>query len=96
MELKGFMEEVKELVNKELGDDYELGIKDVLKNNGKLYHGLEVKKRLSNIAPVLYLDGYYEQYKRNIANIEGISLEVARTFKQHENDNIDVISLYEN
>ena len=53
MELKGFMEEVKELVNKELGDDYELGIKDVLKNNGKLYHGLEVKKRLSNIAPVL-------------------------------------------
>jgi len=90
MELKGFMEEVKELVHKELGDDYELEIKDVLKNNGKLYHGLEVKKRLSNIAPVLYLDGYYEQYKRNIANIEGISLEVARTFKQHENDNIDV------
>ena len=90
MGLKGFMEEVKELVNKELGDDYELGIKEVLKNNGKLYHGLEVKKRLSNIAPVLYLDGYYEQYKRNIANIEGISLEVARTFKQHENNNIDV------
>ena len=90
MELKGFMEEVKELVNKELGDDYELEIKDVLKNNGQLYHGLEVKKRLSNIAPVLYLDGYYEQYKRNIANIEGISLEVARTFKQHENDNIDM------
>ena len=84
------MEEVKELVNKELGDDYELEIKDVLKNNGQLYHGLEVKKSLSNIAPVLYLDGYYEQYEKGLGDIEGISQEVVRIFRQHEKNSVDM------
>lgn len=90
MELKEFMEEVKGCVEDTLGEGYDLSIKDVLKNNGQLYHGLEVKKSLSNIAPVLYLDGYYEQYEKGLGDIEGISQEVVRIFRQHEKNSVDM------
>ena len=47
-----------------------VNLNSVMKNNGVEKHGTTVKPENSNIAPNIYLDGYYEQYK------EGESLDV--------------------
>ena len=36
---------------------------DVTKNNGLVLHGVTVQPEGSNIAPTIYLDGYYKEYE---------------------------------
>lgn len=42
--------------------DAELKKNDVVKNNGLILHGLSVLPKGSNIAPTVYLDGYFREY----------------------------------
>lgn len=66
MEYKEFILKVKMAVEEELGKDYEVKLQQVLKNNGRLLDGLSICKCKENCAPVIYLNAYYEQFKREM------------------------------
>lgn len=66
IEYKECILKVKMAVEEELGKDYEVKLQRVLKNNGSLLDGLSICKGKENCAPVIYLNAYYEQFKREM------------------------------
>jgi len=78
-ELSEFQEYVKEnLVSflPEENKNVHIQINDVRKNNGTVLHGIVVKPEGSNIAPNVYLDGYYHDYQ-NGRDLEEILKEIS-------------------
>ncbi|RKM56514.1 hypothetical protein D6853_06930 [Butyrivibrio sp. X503] len=47
-----------------LGDEYEVEYKEMLKNNSVVNHTICIKKTDENISPAIYIDSFYEEYKR--------------------------------
>ncbi len=64
-----FINEIKERVQTRLGEEAEVRLRSVLKNNGVLLWGIIVTRRGENISPTIYLESFYE------AHIKGISLD---------------------
>lgn len=50
-------------MQKELGEDYRLELKEVKKNNGVVMQGLLIYSESKNIVPTIYLDSFWEAYK---------------------------------
>ena len=65
-----FINEIRDRVQKRLGDSAEVKIRSVLKNNGVRFWGLIITQQEMNISPTIYLENFYEAYVR------GISLDV--------------------
>lgn len=61
MDYREFLCEVKEQIQMEMGTGYEVAIRKVTKNNGVMLDGLSVNRKAENLAPVVYLNSYYEQ-----------------------------------
>jgi hypothetical protein len=80
MEIKEFGMNIAKEMQSNLGEKYCIEYNEVIKNNHVTYHALVIKKEKVNVAPTLYIDGFYEQY------LKGTS--VTRIVDQ-------VISLYE-
>lgn len=64
-----FLSAVKTRLQQELGNNYEIRIQKISKNNGMILDGLCIHTSDSSIAPAIYLNPYYEQYQ------SGMSLE---------------------
>ena len=62
MKLEDFANIIKRRVQQELGEGYEVVIKEVRKNNGVLYTGLMIMSGKHNVSPTIYLDDFYEAY----------------------------------
>ena len=45
-----------------LGEDYSVEYKEVIKNNGVVYHAIVIKKNIENIAPTIYIDELFREY----------------------------------
>lgn len=73
-----FIEKIKKLVGDKLGADYEITLQQVTKNNGIIRDGLTIRLLDGNIAPVFYLNEYYDRLKLGLSvedvaeNIVGI------------------------
>ena len=78
MEIESFAEIVKDTVEEQLGKEYQVTIRRVNKNNGVVYTGLNVKKEGINIAPVIYLDNHFDQYKQGSSTISEITDHVVK------------------
>lgn len=64
MEMESFAENVKECVKERLGEGYSVTVRKVDKNNGVAYTGLCVTKDDASMSPVVYMNGYYDTYKK--------------------------------
>ncbi len=64
MEIESFAENVKECVKERLGEGYSVTVRKVDKNNGVTYTGLCVTKDDASMSPVVYMNGYYDTYKK--------------------------------
>ncbi len=62
MEKKEFVKEVCSAVQRELGENYRLELKEVKKNNGVVMQGLLIYSESKNIVPTIYLDSFWEAY----------------------------------
>jgi hypothetical protein len=62
-----------------LGEGYEVDYKEVTKNNGVKFHALLMKKQDRSVAPTVYFDSYYQEY-RNGAHIIDIARQMVKTF----------------
>ena len=77
MDLNSFLEVVKDNMQYLVGDEAKVEIKEISKNNGKLYHSITVHDKKSNCAPSMYLDEMFENYKRGMSIEEIIVVSMA-------------------
>lgn len=63
MELQEFAQKVRKAVSSRLGEQYQVKIKQVRKNNNILLHGLIVQKQGQNVYPTIYLEQFWNRYE---------------------------------
>ncbi|MGN0325820.1 MAG: DUF5688 family protein [Lachnospiraceae bacterium] len=95
MDFNEFMEMVKDSLMKHYGEDYQVRMIDVRKNNGVLLHGISIlpdeKSGNSNrISPTIYLENYYHHYKNGMT-IQAVVDGIIKIYEEHRIDeNIDM------
>lgn len=62
--MEAFAEKVRKAVVEMLGEDYEVKIHEVCKNNNVILHGLVILAKEENISPTIYLNPFWEAYKQ--------------------------------
>ncbi len=76
-----------------LGDDYKdaiVEVYDVVKNNDKILRGLTIKQRNTTVAPTIYLNDFYEQFKKG-KELDIVMNDIADLRRAHEyKGNFDV------
>ncbi len=81
MEIKEFGNIIVKEMSDALGDEYFCECRDVLKNNGKVYLGLVISKKGEKISPTIYLNSFFEEYKRG-KSIKRITDSVVKVYKE--------------
>lgn len=66
MEMAAFASEVCAAVKEELGTGYRADVKEVLKNNSVVLHGLTIVAQGETVAPTIYLEGFLEAYENGM------------------------------
>lgn len=82
-----FQEYVKRNISEMLPDEYqnaEVGIHTVKKNNGMELCGLTVRAQDSNIAPNIYLDGFFKEYEEG-ADLDLVMGRICKTVVENIN-----------
>ncbi len=79
MNIKTFSQVMAKEVTNMLGEGHSVDCKDVLKNNGVIYHALVIKKEGRNIAPTIYIDQMFEDYNKGSA-VMTLASEVVRIY----------------
>lgn len=69
MNYQNFCRELVESVKAQLGENYQVSITNIEKNNGIIAEGMMIRKENSDISPNIYLEHFYDKYR------EGESLE---------------------
>lgn len=63
MSFEEFTEDVLKEIRLKMGDAFQIGKRDVVKNNDVKQTGIEVIKEEADIGPCVYLDELYREYK---------------------------------
>ena len=73
MNFTAFQKKVAEKIRERLGEEVKVEPNRVMKNNGVVWNGLTISKEGSNIAPTIYLDELYKEYRdgRTLGSIVG-------------------------
>ena len=72
MKIEDFMEKVKNSVIEKLGKEYQVTVCKSDKNNGVVCTGLRVQKNDCSVAPLIYLDEHFRQYKNGNTTLSSI------------------------
>lgn len=72
MEINEFAKKVCDVVRRELGEEYQVELREVRKNNGIVFHGLLVQARNQNVVPTIYLESFLEAYESGMPFAEVI------------------------
>ena len=94
---KDFVETVKTAMETMYSDGYVVRVQAVQKNNGMVLCGLTIQKIGVNIAPTIYLDSLYEEY-RNGRTLVSIVNTISATYEQHKvekNFSVDALSSFD-
>lgn len=67
MEIKEFAQKVCQAVGGSLGEDYNVELKEVRKNNDVLLHGLTIQAKDHNVAPTIYLEHFWRAYEEGMS-----------------------------
>lgn len=96
MEFEQFVEQVKNEVKELVGHDYSVSVNCVMKINREL-QGLSILKNGSELSPSVYLEDYFEDFKKgkSIRTIASEIVHISRERKQNMATIIDNISNYE-
>ncbi len=88
MDIGSFAERVRSHVGNELDSGHDISIHRVGKNNGVYYTGLQITENAVNISPVIYIDRYYELYKKGGETIESTAAFVMDTYNRERSGGI--------
>lgn len=79
MSLDGFCTYVKIGIKNILGGNYTVFVEKVYKNNVCL-QGLHILEKGSQLAPVIFLDGYYYRYREELNTIEELERQILKCY----------------
>ncbi|WP_026652087.1 DUF5688 family protein [Butyrivibrio proteoclasticus] len=82
MEINVFVEAIASELKIRLGEDYEVKIKKIEKNNCVNYHGILIRKEDENVAPTIFLDGFYQDYMKG-ASVEMLAENVLKIYREY-------------
>ena len=82
MEMRKFAELMKSIIEKTLCGVKEVYIQNVLKNNSMHYTALVIVSKESNVAPNIYLEYYYEKYKKG-TEPEILAHEIMQAYRKN-------------
>ena len=78
MKIEDFLEIVKNSIIEKLGNGYQVTVCKSDKNNGVVYNGLRIQKNNSPVAPIIYLDAHFRQYKNGNITLSSITEYVVK------------------
>lgn len=84
MEFTSFKTLVRDEVAKRAGEQYQVKINDVIKNNGVVLSGITMLKDDNNISPTIYLNQYYKAYENGDVTLRCIVDEVLDTYERNK------------
>lgn len=95
MEIKEFGEVIARELRDVLGEEYAIECRDVVKNNGVVYHAVIIRKDGDSVAPTIYIDEYYKEYN-NGAQLMRIVKDVVNVYRSCKHANkLDVEFFYD-
>lgn len=94
MEYNEFKEELVKGINELIKDNEKVSVNRIEKNNGVFLDGLVIKKDDVDTTPVIYLNNYYEEYKKdeNLDTCLNQIMEAYRNAKLNEEINISNVT----
>ena len=75
-----FLETVTNKLQEALGDSYQFTLRPLPKNNGVTLDGLTIQSPGCSVAPTIYLNPYYEQYRHG-TDISEIVHDILRLYR---------------
>ncbi|MGN1197380.1 MAG: DUF5688 family protein [Acetatifactor sp.] len=64
MEIMEFSQKIRTRVERELGSEYQVQLREVHKNNGVVLHGLIIMAKSGNVTPTIYLESFHQAYEK--------------------------------
>ena len=59
-----FSQKIRTRVERELGSEYQVQLREVHKNNGVVLHGLIIMAKSGNVTPTIYLESFHQAYEK--------------------------------
>lgn len=84
MEFTNFKTLVRDEVAKRTGEQYNVRLNEVMKNNGVVLSGITMMQDDSNISPTIYLNQYYEAYESGEITLGCIVEDVLDTYERNK------------
>ena len=85
-----FTKEVQAKLTDILGDGFEVTPMATTKNNGTEKRGVTIRAEGTAVAPVLYLEDYWQQFEYGNANIDEIVNDILRLYSNNRSIDVDV------
>ena len=86
-EYKEYVEKVRETVERKTGK--QVSVQKINKNNGLVLDGLTIMEEGINIAPTIYLNGYYEEYL--LSGVDAVANRIIASYEANKpKESVDV------
>lgn len=95
MDIREFAEEMRKQLLERISDVTDIRIEKRLKNNSVEPTALAFVKESNNICPLLYVDGYYQQYMSGVSLEANAKQMIAAYQNAKEHPHIDVSFMYD-
>ena len=89
MNMNEFLEDVMNNLKSKLGEEFELSVRKVTKNNGIVLTALNIRKEGDSIVPTIYMEGFYRLYETG-SSIEYIAENILKNYFDAENDKLTI------
>ncbi len=91
--MEAFAGTVKSAMEVYFGEDYKVQVHNVIKNNDRHLTGLTILSKQSNMAPTIYQEQYFEQYRAGELMAD-ICQQIIRVYEEYKvTDNFDASSV---
>jgi hypothetical protein len=85
MDFNVFVEEIVDLLQERMGEDYDVTVTEVTKNNDVILTGVVIMKKTENISPTIYLEEPYEEYQAG-AEMEEVIEKIVACYEERMPD----------
>lgn len=98
MSKQEFMDNLKKSIEAFLGEETEVIVNQVTKNNGVILEGITITKKDCNISPTIYVDDFYEEYAqgKEFGRIIKEIIDIYHQCKVEHNIDLSFLLDYEN